>query len=105
MGARDRLWIELVGGITLLGPFTAILSFYGWDVFESAWIRNERSGEANGIDNRWFIKFFLFLGPVLLLLSGLSMIIRIIVRLLGPAEHSSAADTDRLTNKDFTAFD
>lgn len=105
MGARVRLWVELVGGLLLLLPFAVILSYYGWDVFESAWIRNERSGEANGIDNRWFIKFFLFLGPVLLFLSGLSMVIRIFVRLFGPPEFASETDTDRLTRSDFTAFD
>lgn len=105
LGARGRLWVELLGGIVLLVPFVAILCIFGWEFFESAWVTNEGSGETNGIENRWFVKSFMFLGPIMLLSSGLSMIIRLVVRLFGPHELTSATDTDKITDSAFTAFD
>ena len=104
LGVHGCLWVELLGGITLLAPFLLIFCFYSWEFFVSAWVSNESSGGSNGIDHRWFIKFFQFLGPVLLLLSGLSMILRLIVRLFGPPEYADAADTEKISDSSFSAF-
>ena len=104
LGARGRMLVELAGGVLLLAPFLAIFSYYGWEFFLSAWVSDENSGPSNGIGNRWIIKFFLFLGPVLLFLSGLSMALRLCVRLFGPEELAAAADVDRIADSGFSAF-
>lgn len=104
LGERGRMAVELAGGILLLAPFLAVFSYYSWDFFMSAWLSDEGSGATNGIDNRWFIKFFVFLGPVLLFLSGLSLILRLCVRLFGPEEFAAAADVDKVADGSFSAF-
>ena len=104
LGARGRMLVELAGGILLLAPFLVVFSYYSWDFFMSAWLSDENSGPANGIDNRWIIKFFVFLGPVLLFLSGLSMVLRLCVRLFGPDELAAAADIDKIADSSFSAF-
>lgn len=104
LGERGRMAVELAGGILLLAPFLAVFSYYSWDFFMSAWLSDEGSGATNGIDNRWFIKFFVFLGPVLLFLSGLSLILRLCVRLFGPEELAAAADVDKVADGSFSAF-
>lgn len=104
LGARGRMMVELAGGILLLAPFLVVFSYYTWDFFMSAWLSDENSGPANGIDNRWIIKFFVFLGPVLLFLSGLSMVLRLCARLFGPEELAAAADVDKIADSSFSAF-
>lgn len=104
LGARGRMVVELAGGILLLAPFLAIFSYYSWDFFMNAWVSDENAGASNGIDNRWIIKFFVFLGPVLLFLSGLSMVLRLCVRLFGPPELAAAADVDRISDSSYSAF-
>ena len=104
LGAHGRMLVELAGGILLLAPFLVVFSYYSWDFFMSAWLSDENSGPANGIDNRWIIKFFVFLGPVLLFLSGLSLVLRLCVRLFGPDELAAAADVDKIADSSFSAF-
>lgn len=104
LGERGRMAVELLGGILLLMPFLAIFSYFGWSFFVSAWLSDESSGPANGIDNRWFIKFFIFLGPMLLMLSGLSMILRLCVRMFGPQELAADADVGKIADSSFSAF-
>jgi TRAP-type mannitol/chloroaromatic compound transport system permease small subunit len=103
-GPRGRLLVELLGGLTLLLPFIAILSYHGWIFFSIAWVHDEGYGESNGIPDRWFIKFFMVLGPSLLLLSGVSLLIRLWVRLFGPAEAAAASRTDAISDASHSAF-
>ena len=104
LGVRGRLWAELLGGIALLAPFLLIFCFYAWEFLERAWLSDEGSGLSNGIEHRWVIKSFVFLGPALLLLSGVSMIIRLLVRLFGPPEHAAASETEKIADSSFSAF-
>ena len=85
-GERGRAWVELVGGIVLLMPFIAIMTWFGWVFFAIAWHYDEGYGDTNGIGDRWFIKSFMCLGPALLAMSGLSVLLRLFVRLKGPAQ-------------------
>lgn len=102
--ALGRLWVEFLGGIVLLLPFVGVFAYNGWIFFDIAWIHDEAAGEANGIGNRWFIKFFIVLGPALLFLSGLAMLARLAVRLFGPPHLSGETGTDQISEKSFSAF-
>jgi len=70
----------------MLMPFLYILAWCAWDFFWAAWVQEEGSGSSTGIENRWFIKFFIFVGPVLFLLLGLSKLLGLYVRIFGPPE-------------------
>ena len=102
---RGRLWLELCGGFLILAPFLAILLHYGWEFFMSSWNADEGAGMSNGLDNRWAIKFFLVLGPTLLTMSTCSLLLRLVVRLLGPSAFSQATKTDHISNASFSAYE
>ncbi|MGB1006855.1 MAG: TRAP transporter small permease subunit [Thalassobaculaceae bacterium] len=99
-----RLWIELIGGLTLLAPFVLIFIYEAGIFFSIAWRYDEAAGESNGIGNRWFIKFFILFGPSLFFLSGLSIMIRLSARLFGPADLRARTRTDDIANPTFSAY-
>ena len=92
------------GRVDPAGALIAIFSYFAWIFFWSAWVHDESYGESNGIGNRWFIKFFMVLGPSLLLLSGLSTLTRLFVRLFGPPELTKATRTDSVSDDSYSAF-
>lgn len=104
LGAAGRLWVEFLGGLFLLMPFVVIFAADCFDFFRIAWVHDETAGETNGIGERWFIKFFIFLGPLLLFAAGLSLLIRLAVRLFGPRDLAGATRTDTIVDSDFSAF-
>ena len=104
LGPRGRLWVELLGSVALLAPFVALFCYYSWDFLQNAWASDEGAGMGNGIGNRWFIKSFMFFGPMLLFLSGLAMFIRLFVRLFGPPDEAIGAETEKITDANFSAF-
>lgn len=104
LGKQGRLWVEFLGGLFLLMPFIMIFAADCFDFFWIAWVHDETAGETNGIGERWFIKFFMVLGPSLLLIAGLSVLIRLAVRLFGPPELAPATRTEAIVDRDFSAF-
>ena len=101
---RTKLWIEWLGGVVLFMPFMAIFCFYAYMYFDLAWLSNERAGDTNGINHRWFIKFFIFLGPLSLLMAGAASLIRLTVRLFGPEHLHSQTGTDHITAENHSAY-
>ena len=104
-GVTGRLWLEFLGGLLLLAPFLLVLTNHSWDFFLRAWETDEGSGAANGIEDRWIIKFFVFAGPTLLALSAVSMLLRLAVRLFGPAELAARARTRPIEDASYSAFE
>ena len=78
---RRKLWFELFGILILFLPFVILVLYYAVPFFELSWNTNERSTSANGLPARWFVKGFLVISFFLLLISGLSRIIRVIATL------------------------
>lgn len=105
LGARARVWIEIVGGVVLLLPFLGIMLVHGWDFMLTAWDTNEISAASTGIANRWFIKSFLFTGLVLMTMSAVSMLIRLLVHALGPPDLRAAAKVDSIVRESHSAFE
>ena len=101
---RTKLWIEWAGGLTLFLPFLVIFCGYAFKYFYLAWLVDESSGDSNGINHRWFIKFFIFFGPLTLLLAGLSSIIRLTVRLFGPENLHGQTKTEHITAQSHSAY-
>ena len=102
--SHTKLWIEWLGGVVLFMPFMAIFCFYAYMYFDLAWLSNERAGDTNGINHRWFIKFFIFLGPLSLLMAGAASLIRLTVRLFGPEHLHSQTGTDHITAENHSAY-
>ena len=77
---RKRIWIDLTGAIFFLMPMCALLIYFSWPWFLESWTGNELSQNAGGLP-RWPAKIFLPLGFALLMLQGVSEIIKCIAAL------------------------
>ena len=80
--ARGQALIDLLGGILFLLPVAGLLAWLSWPLFAESWRIQEMSPDAGGLI-RWPIKLILPLGFGLLLLQGVSEIIKRIGVLTG----------------------
>jgi TRAP-type mannitol/chloroaromatic compound transport system permease small subunit len=79
---RGRAWIDLLGGLFFLLPMALIIMSLAWPMFMDSWVRNEYSTDAGGLI-RWPVKLLIPVGFFLLVLQGLSEIIKRVAFLLG----------------------
>lgn len=79
-GRRKRCWIDLTGAIFFLAPMCLALFYFSWPWFLESWTSQEMSSNAGGLP-RWPFKLFLPLGFALLLLQGVSEIIKCVAEL------------------------
>ncbi len=77
---RTRTWIDLFGGIFCLVPFCVVMIYVTWPWFLDSWRINEMSTNAGGLP-RWPVKLVTPVGFALVLLQGVSEIIKCIAAL------------------------
>lgn len=77
---RARNWIDLIGTLLFLAPFCIIMIYFSWSWFLESWSSNEMSQNAGGLA-RWPLKLFIPLGFALILLQGVSELIKCIASL------------------------
>jgi TRAP-type mannitol/chloroaromatic compound transport system permease small subunit len=77
---RTRTWIDLLGAIFCLIPMCVLLIYFTWPWFLESWRINEASSNAGGLP-RWPVKLILPVGFFLVLLQGISEIIKCIAAL------------------------
>jgi TRAP-type mannitol/chloroaromatic compound transport system permease small subunit len=87
MSPRKRIWIDIIGGLLFLLPICVILTYFTWPWFVESWFSNESSSNAGGLV-RWPVKLLLPVGFGLMILQGISEIIKRIAAL----EHVIADD-------------
>ncbi len=100
---RVRNWIDILGHIVFLFPFAIIMIITGWPFFVASWRVNEVSTNAGGL-LVWPIKLLVPVAFALLLLQGISELIKRIAIMRGlmedPHEHSghhpAAAEVEKL---------
>jgi TRAP-type mannitol/chloroaromatic compound transport system permease small subunit len=80
---RTRHWVELLGLVFLLLPFTFVIIFYALPFFASSYSLNEVSAAPGGLPYRWFLKSFIVTAFVLLALAALGRLTRVWVALFG----------------------
>ena len=72
---RTRLWIDIFGGVLFLLPMCFILFYFTWPWFLQSWNIHEVSPNAGGLV-RWPVKLLLPVGFGLMILQGISEIIK-----------------------------
>jgi TRAP-type mannitol/chloroaromatic compound transport system permease small subunit len=82
VGHRTRLYIDIFGFIFFVLPAMCLLLYMTWPFFWDSFMRQEGSPNAGGI-LRWPVKLILPLGFLLLVLQGLSELIKRIAVLRG----------------------
>ena len=78
---RGKLWFELGGLLLLFLPFVLFVVIYAVPFVELSWETNERSTSANGLPARWLVKGFLLFSFVLLVLAGVSRLLKVLASL------------------------
>ena len=79
---RTRNWIDLVGIIVVLFPFCIVVIALSWPLFTQAYTSGEMSQNAGGLI-RWPVYALVPLGFGLLMLQGLSELIKRVAFLTG----------------------
>ena len=81
---RTRAWIDILGALFFLMPMAVLILYLSWPVFVLSYSGQEMSGDAGGLV-RWPVKVLMPLGFALLVLQGLSQIVKRIAYLRGEA--------------------
>ena len=80
---RTRLWIELIGLLTMFMPFVLFIIWAGIPFFMTSFNLAETSAAPGGLPYRWFIKSFIITAFALLALVGIGRLTRVWVGLFG----------------------
>ena len=92
LGDRGRAWIDLVGGLLFLLPFCAFALWISWPTVAESIAQRETSPDPGGLA-RWPLKACVPAAFALLLLQGLSEVVKRIAFLRGrPAAEVGLAD-------------
>lgn len=93
LSARTRNWIDVVGILVVLFPFCFICIKLGWPLFVQAFESGEMSQSAGGLI-RWPVYALIPAGFALLMLQGVSELIKRIAFLVGQGPDSLAHDAE-----------
>lgn len=95
LSRRAQAWIDVFGFIFMMFPPSFLIAWYGWDFFMDAWTTDEISTDAGGLI-RWPVKLVIPVAFALLILQGVSELIKRIGYLRGvlaeEAEHHTAVE-------------
>lgn len=82
LSRRGQAWIDIIGGLLFLMPMAVLIMVLSWPMFMQSYIGHEISGDAGGL-LRWPVKLLIPAGFALLVLQGISEIIKRAGFLLG----------------------
>ena len=67
---RHKAWVNLLGTLIFLVPFSIYLIVIGWDYVAASWATKEGSREAGGLPLVYLLKSLILLMPALLLIQS-----------------------------------
>jgi len=82
LSKRGRAWIDILGTLFFLLPMAIAIMWMSWPVFVQAWELNEVSSNAGGL-TVWPARLMLPIGFFLLILQGISELIKRVAFLFG----------------------
>ena len=80
---KVQSWINILGTLLFLLPFTLLVGYYGVDFVINAYEMNEMSGDPGGLPYRWIIKSMIPFAFFSMAISGLGLILHSINRIRG----------------------
>ncbi|OSP54132.1 hypothetical protein BV911_14285 [Pseudoruegeria sp. SK021] len=92
---RTRIWIDLICHIGFLMPFATLMVWLSWPFFWRSWSSGEQSMNAGGLI-LWPAKFLVLLGFIILIMQGISEIIKTVAILHGDLPPPGDSDEDHL---------
>lgn len=94
LSARARNWIDIVGIVCVLFPFCVVVISLGWPFFMQAFNSGEMSQNAGGLI-RWPAYLMIPVGFALLLMQGVSELIKRIAFLIGAGPDALDHDANK----------
>jgi TRAP-type mannitol/chloroaromatic compound transport system permease small subunit len=82
LSARSQNWIDVFGIVVFMLPMVILTMTLSWPVFMNAWVSHETSPNPGGLI-RWPVRLLMPVGFFLLLLQGLSELIKRVAFLTG----------------------
>lgn len=71
---RHKAWVNLLGTVIFLAPFSIFLIIIGWDYVAVSWAVKEGSREAGGLPLVYLLKSLILVMPALLLIQSFSVV-------------------------------
>jgi len=94
LSKRTQIYIEIFGVVFFLFPMAILIMYLSWPMFMESYVANEQSSNSGGLI-RWPVKLMIPIGFALLILAGLSRLIKCVAYLRGDAPDPLAALTDK----------
>ncbi|SAH97435.1 C4 dicarboxylate tripartite ATP-independent periplasmic (TRAP) transporter%2C permease [Bordetella ansorpii] len=88
---RTQIYIEVFGVIFFLMPACLLILWLSWPMFMDSYLTNEQSSNPGGLV-RWPVKLMIPVGFALLVLAGLSHLIKCVGFLMGRCADPGARD-------------
>ena len=78
MSVAQKAWVNTLGTLVFLLPFTGFITWISWQYVEISWAIRETSFESGGLPYPWIplMKSFIPAASLLLLLQGVLMLVR-----------------------------
>ncbi len=92
LSRRAQQWVELLGCLFFVIPYCGILFYLGINFSIDSYLGNEVSSAGTGLSNRWIIKGILAAGLGILMLTGVSVVLRQVILLFGSSELTAAIE-------------
>jgi len=80
---KNRAWVDLLGTVFLLIPMMMFILYSCWDYVMDSWMLLEDSPETGGLPAVFILKSAIILLPVLMIIQGVSLVIRNALYLMG----------------------
>lgn len=93
LSKRKRNWIDVLGHVFFLAPLCLIILYEGIPFFIRSYLSGENSGNAGGLI-LWPAKLLVPLGFALLLLQGVSELIKRVAIMRGDLDEPNTAEAD-----------
>lgn len=89
LSLRKQAWIDLLGTIFLLIPFTILVARYGIDFAMESYYLGETSGDPGGLPYRWLIKSLIPFAFISIGISGIGLALKSINTLRNDPDHQN----------------
>lgn len=90
---KSQAWIDILGTLIFLLPFTLLVGYYSIDFVFSAYELNEQSGDPGGLTHRWIIKSMITFAFFSMAISGVGLILHSVNRIRGLHQHEESLTT------------
>src|SRR3546814_13982572 len=93
---RKQSYIEIFGVLFFLLPMAILIMYLSWPMFMDSFVSNEQSSNSGGLV-RWPVKLLIPVGFALLVLAGVSRLLKCVgyLRGLAPAPLAGAEEIGR----------